>query len=263
MSPKRSTKRTDPGNNVVALPVKAAATTARTQPEGVADASPPRRPRGRPRHGDPVARDLARDEEILRIAAEVIWKKGFAGAKLDDIAAAAGIVNGSLYHYFESKEEIYDRLIKNVRGTLDFDAEVKPDRPAAERLAHLVRTRLELTVEYPVEVALLVRELVHLKGPAGDWAREDPKKYFNAVRQIILQGQKEGTFRPVDIDVVASTIFGIFAHLPYWYRKGGRISPEALVDEMSEYIIAGVLKDPGRARKLIEDVKRRTADEKR
>jgi AcrR family transcriptional regulator len=249
-------------SNVVALPIQSA-TTAKARPPGAVKELPPRRPRGRPRHGDPVARDLARDEEILRIAAEVIWKKGFAGAKLDDIAAAAGIVKGSLYHYFESKEEIYDRLIKNVRGTLDFDAEVRPDRPAAQRLAHLVRTRLALTVEYPVEVALLVRELVHLKGPAGDWAREDPKKYFNAVRQIILQGQKEGTFRPVDIDVVASTIFGIFAHLPYWYRKGGRISPEALVDEMSEYIIAGVLKDPGKARKLIEDVKRRAENEKK
>ena len=39
--------------------------------------------------------------------------------------------------------------------------------------------------------------------------------------------------------------------------------PESLVDEMSEYIIAGVLKDPARARKLIEDVKRRSAGEKR
>ena len=68
------------------------------------------------------------------------------------------------------------------------------------------------------------------RGNARKAAREDPKKYFNAVRQIILQGQKEGGFRPVDIDVVASTIFGIFAHLPYWYRKGGRISPESLVD---------------------------------
>ena len=217
----------------------------------------PRRPRGRPRHGSPVARDLARDEEILRIAAEVIWKKGFAGAKLDDIAEAAGIVKGSLYHYFESKEEIYDRLIKNVRGTLDFDAEVSGAAPAAERLAHLVRTRLALTVEYPMEVALLVKELIHLKGPAGDWAREDPKKYFNAIRQILLQGQKEGSFRALDIDVIASTIHGIFSHLPNWYRKGGRISPDELVDEMTEYILAGVLKDSTLAQKLVISLKRK------
>src|SRR5262245_22773000 len=131
MRSKRTTKKTEAGSNVIALPVKAEAPVSKVAAETVPADSAPRRPRGRPRHGDPVARDLARDEEILRIAAEVIWKKGFAGAKLDDIAAAAGIVKGSLYHYFESKEEIYDRLIKNVRGTLDFEAEVKSDKPAA------------------------------------------------------------------------------------------------------------------------------------
>jgi TetR/AcrR family transcriptional regulator, cholesterol catabolism regulator len=250
MAQKRPATGAETRSNVVALPLKG----ARANQKAVEDAVP-RRGRGRPRHGTPVARDLARDEEILQIAAEVIWKKGFAGAKLDDIAAAAGIVKGSLYHYFESKEEIYDRLIKNVRGTLDFQAEVRGPAPAAERLAHLVRTRLALTVEYPVEVAILVRELVHLKGPVGDWAREDPKKYFNAVRQIVLQGQREGTFRAMDIDVIASTIGGIFTHLPYWYRKEGRVSPEELVDEMAEFILAGVLKDSSKARKYVEAAK--------
>lgn len=197
--------------------------------------------RGRPRLGKAVARDLSRDEEILKIAAEVVWKKGFSGTKLGDIAEAAGIVKGSLYHYFDSKEEIYERLVKNVRGMLDFDAEVKGSAPAAERLEHLVRTRLETTVQYPLEVALLVRELIHMKGPVGDWAREDPKKYFNAIRQIIIQGQKEGAFRPVDPDIIASVIHGIFAQLPNWYRRGGRISPDALTDEVTEYILAGLL----------------------
>ena len=258
MSQKRSPKKFAPGSNVVALPTRAGPEGSAAQPPASrpgSDTDVPRRPRGRPRHGTPVARDLARDDEILRIAAEVIWKKGFAGAKLDDIAEAAGIVKGSLYHYFESKEEIYERLIQNVRGTLDFEAEVTGAKPAADRLAHLVRTRLALTVEYPVEVALLVRELIHLKGTVGDWAREDPKKYFNAVRQIILQGQKEGTFRAADIDVIASTIGGIFAHLPYWYRKGGRIGPDELVDEMTEFILAGVLKDPSKAHKVVADAK--------
>jgi AcrR family transcriptional regulator len=208
----------------------------------------PSKRRGRPRHGRAVARELARDEEILKIAAEVVWRKGFAGAKLDDIAEAAGIAKGSLYHYFESKEEIYDRLIKNVRGMLDLEAEVKGHAPAAARLAHLVRTRLETTVEFPLEIALLIREMIHIEGPVGDWAREDPKKYFNAIRQIIIQGQKEGCFRPVDPDVIASVIFGVLAQLPNWYRQGGRVSPESLVIEITEYILAGLMQPSAKSR---------------
>src|SRR3546814_6062540 len=68
--------------------------------------APPARRRGRPRQGKAMARNLPRDEEILKIAAEVLYKKGFDSARLDDIAREAGIVKGSLYHYFGSKEEI-------------------------------------------------------------------------------------------------------------------------------------------------------------
>ncbi len=238
MGDKKLSVVTDIRNRIPAAPSQG--TSSSGEPEDAL----PKRGRGRPRHGKAVARDLSRDQEILKIAAEVLYKKGFAGAKLNDIAAAAGIAKGSLYHYFSSKEEIYERLIKNVRGTLDFEAEVKGRAPAAQRLEHLLRTRLATTVEYPLEVGLLARELVHLEGPAGDWARQDPKNYFNAVRQIILQGQKEEAFRAVDPDAIASTIVGILANVPAWYRLGGRIPPDALVDEVTSFIMNGLLKKP-------------------
>jgi len=204
----------------------------------------PRRGRGRPRKGKALGRELPRDEEILKIAADVLHEKGFDGARLDDIAREAGIVKGSLYHYFGSKEEIYKRLVENVRGKIDFDQEVKGKDPAVDRLDHLVRARLQTTVEYPLEVGLLVRELVRMSGPAGDWAREDPKRYFVAIRQIVIQGIKEGAFRPVDPDILASVILGILAHLPTWFRIGGRIMPDALVDEVTDFVMAGLLKHP-------------------
>lgn len=211
--------------------------------DGEAPEMPPARRRGRPRQGKAMARNLPRDEEILKIAAEVLYRKGFDSARLDDIAREAGIVKGSLYHYFGSKEEIFERLVSNVRGRINFEEEVKGKAPADARLEHLLRTRLETTVEYPLEIGLLVRELVRLPGPAGDWAREDPKRYFVAIRQIIIQGQKEGSFRAVDPDIVASVILGILAHLPSWYRLGGRIEPDALVEEITDFILTG-LKQP-------------------
>lgn len=201
----------------------------------------PRRGRGRPRQGKAVARHLSRDEEILEIAAEMLYKKGFDKLRLDDIAQEAGIAKGSIYHYFGSKQEIYERLVNNVKGKINFQAEMKGDGPASERLEHLLRARLQTTIEFPLEVGLLARELVRMEGPAGQWAREDPKRYLVAIRHILIQGQKSGEFRPADPDVLASTIFGILAHLPNWYRLQSRIQPEFLVDEMIEFIMAGLL----------------------
>lgn len=236
-------KREDEGVTADAADAADAAATESDDNDGdELDDSPQRRGRGRPRKGKALGRELPRDEEILKIAAEVLYRKGFEGARLDDIAREAGIVKGSLYHYFGSKEDIYERLVENVRGRINFEEEVKGKAPARERLEHLVRTRLETTVEYPLEVGIFVRELVRMEGPAGDWAREDPKRYFVAIRQIIIQGQKEGAFRPVDPDIVASTILGILAHLPTWYRVGGRIASDALVDEMTDFVLAGIVK---------------------
>lgn len=204
----------------------------------------PRR-RGRPRLGRAVARDLSRDEEILKIAVEVVWRKGFAGTKLSDIAEAAGIVKGSLYHYFDSKEEIYARLVNNVRALFESDTGLESGDSAIERLEQFIRSRVDVIQRHPLEIALLNRDLVRMKGAIGDWAREGPKKNFSIVRKIIIQGQKEGAFRAADPDLVASMILGVLAHLPNWYQDGQQTQSDDLIREVFEYLLGGIVAQPG------------------
>ena len=201
---------------------------------------PTGRRRGRPRLGRAVARDLSRDEEILQIAVEVVWRKGFAGTKLSDIAEAAGIVKGSLYHYFDSKEEIYARLVNNVRALFEGEADLDTSGTAVERLEQFVRSRVDVILQHPLEIALLNRDLVRMKGTIGDWAREGPKKNFAVIRKIILQGQKDGSFRAADPDLVSSMILGVLAHVPNWYHRDHPSQPEELMREVLEYVLGGI-----------------------
>ena len=71
-----------------------------------------RRGRGRPRLGKPVARHLPRDEEILRIAAVVFHRKGYEATKVEDVAREAGLVRGSIYNYFRTKEDLYRKILQ-------------------------------------------------------------------------------------------------------------------------------------------------------
>jgi AcrR family transcriptional regulator len=199
------------------------------------------RRRGRPRLGKAVARDLSRDEEILKIAVEVVWRRGFAGTKLSDIAEAAGIVKGSLYHYFDSKEEIYARLVNNVRSLFEGEDDQLATGTAIERLEHFIRSRVAVILQHPLEIALLNRDLVRMKGAIGDWAREGPKKNFAVIRKIILQGQKEGMFRAADPDLVSSMILGVLAHVPNWYHREHPAQPEELMREVLEYALGGIV----------------------
>ena len=49
----------------------------------------------------------AKRAAITQVAAEVFARKGFQGASVDDVAAAAGVSKGSLYSYFKNKEELF------------------------------------------------------------------------------------------------------------------------------------------------------------
>src|SRR5215510_9560148 len=55
-----------------------------------------------------------RPREILDAALSVFVAKGFAGTKLDDVAAAAGISKGLLYRYFDNKAELFKEVIRQT-----------------------------------------------------------------------------------------------------------------------------------------------------
>jgi AcrR family transcriptional regulator len=59
-------------------------------------------------------RKEARPGEIVDAALEVFAQKGFAAAKLDDIARRAGVSKGSLYLYFETKEDIFRAVARTA-----------------------------------------------------------------------------------------------------------------------------------------------------
>ncbi|MFC5835660.1 TetR/AcrR family transcriptional regulator [Nonomuraea insulae] len=78
-----------------------------------------------------------RRSELLRIAAEVFSRAGYSGTSLRDIADAAGILAGSLYHHFPSKESLAIELISAFHTEIDALADV-PEKDAAHPLTGIV-----------------------------------------------------------------------------------------------------------------------------
>jgi len=84
----------------------------------------------------------ARPEEILDAALEVFTAKGFTAARLEDIAHAAGISKGTLYLYFNSKQEIFEAAIQHtITPRLEQVEKLvsDDDGPVADLLARLIR----------------------------------------------------------------------------------------------------------------------------
>ena len=73
----------------------------------------------------------ARPGEIVDAALEVFAEKGFAAAKLDDIARRAGISKATLYLYFETKEEIFRAVARAAVASLIEALEIPAEAPVA------------------------------------------------------------------------------------------------------------------------------------
>lgn len=211
-------------------------------------AAPKKRPRGRPRQGRAVARDLPRDEEILKIASEIFYRQGYEGTKLDDIANAAGIMKGSLYHYFDSKEQIYDRVLHNLVGTFSLEEELESPGSPEQHLDHIIAARIKQAATHPLETGILSRQVVRMDGAVGDWARAYRRNHLEVIRALILAGQKTGSFGPGDPNLLAAAVLSFIVGVSDWYRPDGPVPPDELVEQLTAFVMAGLRADDPKKR---------------
>lgn len=131
-------------------------------------------------------RGRRRREAVLDAAAELFLERGFHGASVDDVGAAAGISGPGLYRHFRSKDEllmaVLDRIWERLRPALDAAVHQEPDR-AVELL---LEAQLDLAFEQPAALVLLVRELRHLPEEYRSRARRNHRRYLDAWADALI-----------------------------------------------------------------------------
>ncbi len=145
----------------------------------------------------------ARPAELLDAALDVFFEKGFAAARLEDIAARAGVSKGTVYLYFNSKEDVFDALVRaipqaNVESVraLTADPAIKADE-LLRRVLRLVGTFLrdERMVKFP---RLIIGESANFPKLAETYKREVIARGLAILSSVIERGVEDGTFRRVD-----------------------------------------------------------------
>src|SRR3954451_13240345 len=98
----------------------------------------------------------SRREELLRIAAELFASKGFRNTTVRDIAEAAGILSGSLYHHFDSKESMVDEILRTFQDELfgSYDEILASGDDPRSKLEQAVRVSFETIDRRHSEVAI-------------------------------------------------------------------------------------------------------------
>src|SRR5947199_5126159 len=147
-------------------------------------------------------------ELILGAATRVFAQSGYFNSKVADIAAAAGIADGTVYLYFKSKDEILHSIFD--RAMEEFIAEGKRElnglSDAAQRLTRIAELHLE---KLGADRDLAVVFQVELRGSTKfmqEFSAAGFGEYLDIIRQTIAGGQTAGDFRDVIKPVVAAKI---------------------------------------------------------
>jgi AcrR family transcriptional regulator len=169
---------------------------------------------------DQPSTDATRRTEILQTANTVIATTGLRSS-LQQIADAAGILAGSLYHHFESKEAILVELIRRYHADLDRIGDIalervdEPDpRPASEQITALGCEIARCAVEHRAALQMSFYE-----GPSTDpelveLAKRPPAKIQAAMLQALRAGRWSGYIRPdVDLPTMADRICQSMLHV--------------------------------------------------
>ncbi len=175
------------------------------------------RPKPRPRLESPRASKAQRTRAAILAAAEAVFaEKGYAAARLEDVAERVGLRRASLVYHFRDKRELYEAVLAGVLGELleRYRVALAPDVPLSERLERVVRTWVSFVGERPTLARLLLREAAEAS-PSSPAARLI-EPVANAVRDAILEGQRKRLLRPIDpihfiFSVVGATVFFVAA----------------------------------------------------
>jgi len=192
----------------------------------------------------PEAPELSRRDELLAIAARLFAERGFKNTTVRDIADAAGILSGSLYHHFDSKESMVDELLDTFQTELwkKYDAIEASDRTPKAKLEAVVRASFEAIGDHHSEVAIFQSDALYLASfERFGYLIERNRKFRTLWTGLLEAGVASGELRAdLDVALVYRFLRDTVWVAVRWYRPGGSLTPADVADQYLTILLEGL-----------------------
>lgn len=187
----------------------------------------------------PRVKTADKENAILEAASRVFAQRAFHEVLIEEIAAEAGIGKGTIYRYFETKDDLY---FATALYGLDFLAAAlekasSPEGSSAERLERIATEILSFFWDRRYLVALLAR-YERADREAGFLKRRE--SILRLVQEAILSGIERREFRGIDARIGAELFLGMTRSANLFRRKEDTL-PE-LVAHIMGVFLAGVVR---------------------
>ncbi|MBA1334137.1 MAG: Transcriptional regulator, AcrR family [Firmicutes bacterium] len=182
-----------------------------------------------------------RKGQILDAAARVFSEKGYHRAKIEDIAARAGVGKGTVYEYFSSKRHLFEEVMDNVLETYMSQGleAISGTKDPREKLKIFIKYQHLFFIHKEHIARLLMRSSGEIREDMVEKLMVYRTHLLKFVGSIIEEGVRQGLFREVDPYYAAILFMGVLQEAGTMMRTGQGISEEAL-DKMLDYYLHGI-----------------------
>lgn len=195
-----------------------------------------------------------RPGQILDAALEVFGERGLAATRLEDVAKSAGVSKGTIYLYFQNKEDLFREMVRqNVVAQIERGeaALAASSGNAVDTLRAVVRGHWDFARQSPYAnlLRLVIAELHNVPDLARFYADEVMSRGLALYESIVRRGIDSGEFRPVEERVAARMVIALLLSHTLWSCRRDLFthvcdrSDDAVVDEVLDFLLHALRPD--------------------
>ena len=190
-----------------------------------------------------LAKAAERHREILTGATRAFARSGYDATNMEQIAHECGLAKGHIYHYFRSKEEIFNeirtdqmsRAIEQLAPIIPgsrIDPELALKKAISGTIARVLREggRYEQMLAAPVSMSPENRKVV----------RTLSRRYEQMFATILRSGMDKRVFVAGDPKLMTFVILRGAITVANWYRESGKWKPQWIIEQVTEQLVRSV-----------------------
>ncbi|HVB75807.1 MAG TPA: TetR/AcrR family transcriptional regulator [Ktedonobacteraceae bacterium] len=182
-------------------------------------------------------------ERILAAAVQLFAQYGYHAATMRDIARISGIQAASIYYHYASKQallvEIMDTHMRDLNANLQ--RILQEQTPIQQRLHAAIANHIRLHTTFKAEFFIIDTEIRALEEAHRNAILSLRDQYETMLQSLLSEGMKQGIFRLVDIKVASYALIAMCTEVATWFRPGGRLSVQQVIDLYTQMISEGLL----------------------
>lgn len=179
---------------------------------------------------------------IFKSASKTFSEKGYDGATMDDIAAAAGVSKGTLYYHFKSKQDIFEYIVTEGMKFIkeELVTAVNRDEQSLDKLKTLCKVQLQLVYDNKdffkvIMSQLWGQELRNIQ------MREAVEEYISTIEKYLRQAMESETIEKGEVKFMAYTFFGnLCSAVAYELINKDQYDLNEVIDKLIHHILNGI-----------------------